>query len=147
MIKKEFNNAAVAEIFATYPQPLKKKLLALRQLIFDVAESIKQVGELEETIKWGQPSYLTTVSKSGSLIRLDVVKSQIDTYAMYFHCQTNLIATFRCLYPNVFFYVGNRAIFFKGDEEISLKKLKHCIVLALTYNLVKSGKFQIKIPL
>ena len=46
--------------------------MKLRQLIFDVAAKTKDVGQLEETLKWGEPAYLTSESKSGSLIRIDV---------------------------------------------------------------------------
>jgi len=47
---------------------VQKKLMQLRKLIFDVASATEGVGELEETLKWGQPSYLTSQSKSGSTI-------------------------------------------------------------------------------
>ena len=85
--------------FDAYPKPLKPKLLALRRLILDTARTTKGVGALEETLKWGQPSYLTPETKSGSTIRIDQVKSGADQYAVYFHCQTNLVETFRELYP------------------------------------------------
>lgn len=29
----------------------------LRQLILSTADSLEQVGELEETLKWGEPEY------------------------------------------------------------------------------------------
>ena len=61
-------NIEVTAVFNSYPQKVKAKLLFLRQLIFDTAESIEGVGEIEETLKWGEPSYLTPISKSGSTI-------------------------------------------------------------------------------
>lgn len=64
--------------------PLKAKLLALRRLIFDTAKATKGVGVLQETLKWGQPSYLTPQTKSGSTIRIDRVKSTANQYAVYF---------------------------------------------------------------
>jgi len=57
----------------------------------------------------GQPSYLTAESKSGSTIRIDQVKAEAGQYAVYFHCQTDLVETFRELYPELS-YSGNRAI-------------------------------------
>ena len=92
---------AVDAVFAAYPGPVKAKLLALRRLIFDTAKATKGVGALEETLKWGQPSYLTPESKSGSTIRIDQVKAEAGRYAVYFHCQTDLVETFRELYPNL----------------------------------------------
>src|ERR1700755_60473 len=104
------SDAAVDAVFGAYPKPLKAKLLALRRLIFDTAKTTKGVGALQETLKWGQPSYLTTETKSGSTIRIDRVKSATNRYAIYFHCQTDLVETFRELYPRELCYGGNRSI-------------------------------------
>ena len=127
----------VAAVFETYPKEVKTKLLFLRQLIFDVASDTDGVGELEETLKWGQPSYLTTESKSGSLIRIDQIKSQEGRYAMYFHCQTTLVDTFKEIFRDDFEFEGNRAIVFEKTDQVPVKELRHCIALALTYHLNK----------
>ena len=94
-----FSDPAVDAVFGAYPKPLKAKLLALRRLIFDTAKTTKGVGALQETLKWGQPSYLTTETKSGSTIRIDRVKSATNRYAIYFHCQTDLVETFASCIP------------------------------------------------
>src|ERR1700749_5164434 len=86
-----FDDPAVAALFDATPKPLKAKLLALRRLILDTARATKGVGAVEETLKWGQPSYLTPETKSGSTIRINQVKSAPGQYAVYFHCQTNLV--------------------------------------------------------
>jgi hypothetical protein len=131
------SGSAVEAVFRTYPRPIREKLLALRQLILDTAESTEGVGPLEETLKWGQPSYLTLETKSGSTIRIDQVKPAADQYAVYFHCQTDLVATFRELYPNEFSYGGNRSILFNARDKIPKPALRHCLALALTYHLNK----------
>ena len=84
-------------VFNAYRKPLRAKLLALRRLILDTARTTAGVGAIEETLKWGQPSYLTTATKSGSTVRIDRVKSAANRYAVFFHCQTDLVATFRDL--------------------------------------------------
>lgn len=127
-------------MFEASPKDIRTKLLFLRQLIFDVASETAGVGELEETIKWGQASYLTTQSKSGSIIRIDRVKSQTGQYAIYFHCQTTLVDTFKEIYSDKFKYEGNRGIVFNVDDEIPVKELSHCISLALTYHLDKKPR-------
>lgn len=127
----------VAAVFRAYPKAVRDKLAALRRLILETAATTEGVGALEETLKWGQPSYLTTATKSGSTIRLDQVKSASNQYAMYFHCQTDLIATFRALYPTAFRYGGNRSIVFDLDDEVAEAPLRHCVALALTYHLRK----------
>ena len=71
----------------------------------------------------------------GSAIRIDRVKSRDGGYAMYFHCQTTLVDTFKEIYRDEFRYEGNRSIVFAGDDEIPVEELSHCILLALTYRL------------
>jgi hypothetical protein len=132
-----FSNPAVDAVFSTYPRPIKAKLLALRRLIFDTAKTTKGVGALQETLKWGQPSYLTAETKSGSTIRIDQVKSAANQYAVYFHCQTDLVETFRELYPTEFSYGGNRSILLNARDAIPEPALRHCVALALTYHLNK----------
>ena len=137
MPRETFSDPAVGAVFSTYPKPLKAKLLALRRLIFDTAKTTKGVGALQETLKWGQPSYLTPETKSGSTIRIDQVKSATNQYAVYFHCQTNLVETFRELYPKEFSYGGNRSILLNAKGEVPEAALRHCVALALTYHLTK----------
>ena len=133
--RADSSDRAVDEVFRAYPKPLKAKLLALRRLIFDTAKTTKGVGALQETLKWGQPSYLTTATKSGSTIRIDRVKSATNQYAVYFHCQTDLVETFRELYPTQLHYGGNRSILLNVEDEIPEPALRHCLGLALTYHL------------
>ena len=137
MVKMLEFKPAVAAVFDAYPAPLKSRLLRLRELILEAASTTEGVGKLEETLKWGQPSYLTAETKAGSTIRIDRVKSGKGGYAMYFHCQTTLVATFRELYPDALTFDGNRAIIFAEDEEIPADEVRHCIALALTYHLNK----------
>jgi hypothetical protein len=133
--RANFSDPAVDAVFNAYPAPLKPKLLALRRLIFDTAKATTGVGALHETLKWGQPSYLTPESKSGSTIRIDQVKSAANQYAIYFHCQTDLVETFRELYPTEFSYGGNRCILLDAKQKLPEPALRHCVALALTYHL------------
>lgn len=135
--RKNIENSEVAAVFETYPKGIKTKLMFLRQLIFDVASRTDGVGGLEETLKWGQPSYLTTQSKSGSLVRIDQIKSQEGKYAMYFHCQTTLVDTFKEMYRGVFEFGGNRSIIFSEKGTVAVEELSYCISMALTYHLNK----------
>jgi Domain of unknown function (DU1801) len=134
---EKFENPGVVAVFDAYPKEAKAKLLSLRQLIFEVAAETEGVGKLEETLKWGQPSYLTNESKSGSLIRIDRIKSRPGKYAMYFHCQTTLVDTFKEMFREDFTFEGNRSIIFSEADKIPETKLRHCISLALTYHLDK----------
>ena len=131
-----FRDSNVAKVFAAYPEDARAKLLTLRAIIFETAKAIDGVGPLEETLKWGQPSYLTTETGSGSTIRIDRI-SDTDDCALYFNCQTNLVETFQSLYPHDFGYGGNRSIHLPIDSDLPEPALRHCIGLALTYHRSK----------
>jgi hypothetical protein len=135
--RADFSDPAVKAIFDGYPKSLRAKLLALRRLILETARTTDGVGPLEETLKWGQPSYLTAATKSGSTVRIDRIKFTPDRYAVYFHCQTRLVETFREIYPTEMRYGDNRCIVFSVDDALPEAALSHCVALALTYHLNK----------
>jgi len=134
-----FGSLAVKLAFDGLPPPLRERLLELRQLIFDTAASTPGVGELEETLKWGEPAYLTSKSKSGSTVRINWKKSRPSQYAMLFNCHTTLIETFRTLFPDDFSFEGNRAILFDKAGTVPIDALSFCIAAALTYHLPRRG--------
>lgn len=130
----KIKNPEVVRVFDSYPEPMRKKMLRLRQIVLDTASETEGADSLEETLKWGEPSYL---AKSGSTIRMDWKAREPDQYAMCFNCNTSLIATFKDVYGDVFTFEGNRAIIFGETDELPVTELKHCISLALTYHRVK----------
>jgi len=134
MKKREFNNPEVAAVFASYPREFRTRLVFLRQLIFDTAAKTESVDEIEETLKWGEPGY---IAKNGSTIRINWKEKLGDEYAIYFKCTSLLVPTFKKLYPSEFKYEDNRAIHFNLNDKIPVKKLCHCIKIALTYHLIK----------
>jgi hypothetical protein len=119
---------------------VRKTLLALRRLIHDVAASTPGVGPLEETLKWDQPSFLTSTSNSGTTIRIDQLSKTDDRPALFVPCQTDLIATYKEIYPDSLRYQGKRAIILDPDEPLPEEELRHCIALALTYKRRRAGK-------
>lgn len=131
---KRFADPAVAAVFRAYPTGLRRKLMDLRALVFEVAAETDGVGPLTETLKWGQPSYLTAETKSGTTVRIDRLK-KADGYALYVHCQSGLVPRFRELYPDTFRYEGKRALVFEAGARLPLPALRHCIGLALTHHV------------
>ena len=126
-----FQNDKVKIKFDSYPDDIKQKLLVLRELIFEVAKEENSISNIEETLKWGEPSYLT---KNGSTLRIDWKKKNPNQYSMFFNCRTKIIATCRELFSDRFRFEGNREIIFHKDEKIDKKALKYCILLSLTYH-------------
>jgi hypothetical protein len=130
---KLFVDATVADVFEAYPAQIRTKLLSLRELIFRTAATTVGVGELQESLRWGEPAYLTARSTSGSTIRIGWKKSKPRQYAMYFNCQTTLVETFRRLFPLELKFEGNRAIVFDASDNVPMDSLGFCVAAALTY--------------
>ena len=134
-----FQNPAVAQAYEAFPPAVRRKLLRLRELIFSTAAATPGVGEIEETLKWGEPAYLTSQSKSGSTVRLGWKKARPTQYAIYFNCQTTLVESFRTLFPHDFDFEGNRALVFDEAASVPSDALTHCIAAALTYHRRGAG--------
>ncbi len=128
-------NPQVELKFQTYPEVIKTKLNHLRRLIIETATEHEAIEKIEETLKWGEPSYLV---KKGSTIRIDWKPNTPNQYAMYFKCTSKLVPTFKIVYGNLFTYEKNRAILFDLNDEIPEKELKACIALALNYHSIKN---------
>lgn len=127
-------NPKVKSVFDDYPDSVRDKVAGLRRLVIEAANETEGVTSVEETLKWGQPSYLT---KNGSTIRIDWNRKQTDQYAMFFQCTSRLVPTFRMVYPDLFKFEGNRAIIFQMDDKLPVAELKNCIAAGLTYHKVK----------
>ncbi len=127
-------NPAVAKVFRSYPEGIRQKLMHLRQLIIDVASETSSIGDLDETLKWGEPSYL---AKEGSTVRLAWKESKPAYYGVYFNCNTKLVDTFKEVYSDIFNFEGNRAIVFHRNDTVPATALKHCIALSLQYHKIK----------
>jgi hypothetical protein len=134
-ITPPFSHKDVSAVYASYPAAGRDKLFVIRSLIFKTAQSIPEVGNIEEILKWGEPSYLTTESKSGSTVRLAWKKTMPNQYGIYFNCKTSIIETIKSLYGDALQYQKNRAIIFNIDNEIPVEIVEHCVSIALTYHL------------
>lgn len=128
------SNPEVELVFEKYPKAVRNKMLFLRDLVIETAKEIEGLNMLEETLKWGEPSYLT---KNGSTLRMDWKSKRPDQYAMYFKCTSRLVETFKMVFTNKFDFEGNRAIVFNMDDKIPKDELKHCIKATLSYHKVK----------
>ncbi|TYA78658.1 DUF1801 domain-containing protein [Seonamhaeicola marinus] len=124
----------VLDIFKNYPDNVQVKLNSLRDLIIETAKESELITSLEETLKWGEPSYVT---KHGSTLRIDWKSKKPNQYAMYFQCTSKLVSTFRLVYKNMLDFEGNRAVVIKLENDVPTDILKSCIKAALTYHKVK----------
>ena len=130
-----FADAAVRAVFDAYPMATRRSLLRLRAMILETARELPQTGPIIETLKWNQPAYLPSGPRIGTTIRIDALQTKPHGYAIFFHCQTSIVASIRELYPAMFTFKGNRALHFSNTDAIPRDALKHCIAMALTYHL------------
>ncbi|GAB5491242.1 MAG: DUF1801 domain-containing protein [Phototrophicaceae bacterium] len=134
MINQKIHNPNVQNTVDSYPEAIQEKLMLVRQLILDIAHENDMIGTIEETLKWGQISYLTHKPKSGTTIRIDEYQNDPSSIALFVHCQTTLIETFQQMYPDTFDYEGTRALIINDFNTDTIDILKHFIELALTYH-------------
>ncbi|SKA52438.1 DUF1801 domain-containing protein [Enterovibrio nigricans] len=125
-------DCAVSEKLMCYPPSVRASLTLIRKHIFDVAEKLDK--DVEESLKWGQLSY---VVKGGTAIRLDWDDNNPAYLIILFHCQTQMIETLREVMPESFVYKGNRAALLDLQHDIPLSELQTCIEVAFTYKARK----------
>lgn len=131
---KIIKNPKVDKVFANYPKNVRDEMQFLRELVIETAAETEGLKELEETLKWGEPSFVT---KHGSTLRMDWKEKTPEQYAMYFQCTSRLVETFRLVFDNKFHFEGNRAIVFQLNQKVPVNELKECIKASLTYHSVK----------
>ena len=107
-------------VFANYPDFVRDKMQFLRDLVLETAEEIKEISKLEETLKWGEPSFL---AKNGSTLRMDWKEKSPDQYSMYFKCTSRLVDTFRLIFDNKFHFEGGREIVFQLNEKVPIEEI------------------------
>lgn len=124
----------VEEVFDRYPDFVRPQMRALRALVLETARETGDFSALEETLKWGEPSFL---AKKGSTLRMDWKAKKPDQYALYFKCTSRLVDTFKMVFNDTFTYEGSRAIVFGINDELPTAQLKACIRATLRYHRVK----------
>ncbi|MDQ8188030.1 DUF1801 domain-containing protein [Pelagicoccus sp. SDUM812002] len=134
MEKFPIKDEAVAAAFEVFPPQVRPQLLALRCLILTIGHRVDPIGKVTESLKWGEPSYSTIC---GSPVRIGWKDNRPSELALYFHCQSKLVSTFRALYPNILSFDGNRAIVLRIKAPLPHKELQHCIELAFNYHRIK----------
>ncbi len=126
-----------AAVFDNFPAAARKHLLEIRALIYETAASNPLIGTLTETLKWGEPAYMTQATKSSTTVRLGWKPKSPSEVALYVNCHTSLLSQWRDLYTGELKFDGNRALLFDVSQPLPGDPLRHCIAMALTYHLDK----------
>jgi hypothetical protein len=123
--------APVAAAFGAFPDASRQVLLAARAEVFAAAAEDPRIGPLTETLKWGEPAYLTEATRSGSTLRLALARGAA---AMLVNCRTTLVEEVRARCGDAFGYDGTRGILLAGARADAVR---HAAWLVLTYHLRK----------
>ena len=122
----------IAAVLADYPEAARAYANRLATLIREEAVRLK-AGPLTETLKWGEPAFLTEATKSGTTIRMAWKPKAPDVLQMLVPCQTSLVDTWRDRFPELR-YAGDRAVLLPLGAPLPEVALRSCIALALTYH-------------
>ena len=126
--------AEIAAALARHPAAVQARFLELRGLVFAVAAETEGVGPLSESLKWGEPAYLTAASGSGTTIRLGVPKMAPGAAAVFVNCRTSLVDFYREQFGDVFDFEGTRALIVRDDGPLPEVPLRICLRAALLYH-------------
>lgn len=127
-------NKAVKDRFDKYPESARIMLEELRNLVFQTASEL-DLGEVNESLKWGEPSYSV---KIGSPLRMDWKPKYPHQVSVFVNCKSLLIKTYKEVYGNTLQYVGNRELVFPVSEPLPLLELKGCFSMALQYHKLRT---------
>lgn len=130
--------ANVFDAFEAVAPAQRGPLMAVREIIFEVAETCPEIGSVEETLRWGEPAYVTTKRRTGSTIRLAVEKGSGQP-ALFFDCKTTLVEGFRQQFGEDMQFVKNRAVLLGDNPEMQAEAIAICIRAALRYHLRGKG--------
>ena len=134
MAHHPFSSPEVQAAFDAYPQPIRKRLLVLRDLILD-AGAEQGVGALEESLKWGEPAWRPRRARIGTTVRAAPYGARGSDIAMFVHCQTSLADQYRDAYPDQLELDGDRAVVFRSGAPLPRAIVRHCAAMAFTYHL------------
>lgn len=134
MTQRPILDDEVAAAFAAFASPQRQTLLDLRRIILDTAATNPLIGPIDESLKWGEPAYRPVRNRVGTTLRLGVSPKSPQACAIFVHCKTSLMATFRDLYPDDFAFEGERALVLPAGSPIPVEAVSHCVSLTLTYH-------------
>ncbi|BCE01559.1 DUF1801 domain-containing protein [Marinicellulosiphila megalodicopiae] len=125
----------VQQKWDSYPTSIQLIMDVIRNQVFIAANDLG-IQKLEETLKWGEPSYLC---KTGSTIRIDFKPKTPDKCYVFFNCKSKLVESIKEIHSQTINldFDGNRALIMDINQPIDLDVLRHCFALALNYHNIK----------
>ncbi|PJZ46968.1 DUF1801 domain-containing protein [Leptospira brenneri] len=134
-LKNPLPSEEISSYYFNLTPVMLEKFMEIRTWIYELSESDDRIGELEECLKWGEPSFLTPKTKSGSTIRIGKVDN--SEFALYFNCKTSIAKEIALEFPELK-CDGKRALYFEAKKKLPKAKVIICLKKALLYHQRKS---------
>tara|TARA_R110002094_G_scaffold33089_2_gene45608 strand:+ start:2474 stop:2896 length:423 start_codon:yes stop_codon:yes gene_type:complete len=126
--------APLLDHIATWSGPAQRRLWACRALFHDIARN-RDLGALDETLKWGQPSWRPRRPRTGSTLRVGWDASDPSNLAFFVDCKTDLAARMHDIYPNLSGNDGRRRIAVDLAAPFHEQAIAHLAEMTFSYHL------------
>ncbi|MGJ5618676.1 hypothetical protein [Sulfitobacter sp. MF3-043] len=121
---------------ARWSEPAQRTLWQCRAMFHGVAEKAG-AGPLDETLKWGQPSWRPMKPRTGSTLRIDWTPKFPNRLSLYVDCKTDLAARMQTLYPDLPENDGQRHLAVALDVPLPEHAIAHLAEMTFTYHRAK----------
>tara|TARA_R110002094_G_scaffold23868_14_gene36157 strand:- start:1518 stop:1952 length:435 start_codon:yes stop_codon:yes gene_type:complete len=122
-----------------WSEPAQQKLWHCRAMFHEIAEKAG-VGALDETLKWGQPSWRPTKPRTGSTLRMDWNPKFPDRLSLFVDCKTDLAARMQTLYPDLPENDGQRHLAIDLYAPLPEQAITHLADMTFTYHRTKARR-------
>ncbi len=129
--KIKFPSEEVSSYYFNLTPVMFELFMEVRTWIYELSKKDEKIGEIEECLKWGEPSFLTPKTKSGSTIRMAYV-NELE-FALYFNCKTTIAKEIAMEFPELH-CDGKRALYLPVNQKLPKTKLIVCLKKALLYH-------------
>ena len=130
MIIKDALPTQIAKFFDAMPVDVAQLLRDARLEIFRISGEAEGIGPLTETLKWGEPAYLTEAPKTGTTLRLGQIGGRA---AVMVPCSTTIIEDARAVFGEQPEFSGKRGLILGGERQV----FDYVVNAALTYHIRK----------
>jgi hypothetical protein len=130
MIIKDALPTQIAKFFDAMPVDVAQLLGDARLEIFRISGEAEGIGPLTETLKWGEPAYLTEAPKTGTTLRLGQIGGRA---ALMVPCSTTIIEDARAVFGEQPEFSGKRGLILGGERQV----FDYVVNAALTYHIRK----------
>lgn len=124
----------VKAVLTTYPAAATARFMDIREIVYAAAADTPGTGPLTETLKWGEPAYLTETSGTGTTLRIAWKPGDPERIGVYLNCRSSLIEDIRTLHPGTFEIEGTRGLMLALGTPLPTEALGHVARLAQGYH-------------